>query len=36
MSFVNELAFKEKLGELDIDGDIQIGGNIYLDGEFPK
>jgi len=36
MSFVNEIAFKERVNELDIDGEIEIGGNIYLKGEFPK
>ena len=36
MSFVNELAFKEKVGDFEIIGNLEVGGNILLDGEFPK
>ena len=36
MSFVNELAFKEKVGDFEIIGNLEVGGNILLDGEIPK
>lgn len=36
MSFINDLAFGEKLDELEIEGDLKVGGDILLQGEFPK
>jgi len=35
MSFVNEIAFKEKLNTLQIDGNLEVGGDIDLKGDFP-
>ena len=36
MSFINDLAFGEKLDELEIEGDLKVGGDIRLQGAFPK
>ena len=36
MSFINDLAFSEKLDELEIEGDLKVGGDILLQGAFPK
>ena len=36
MSFINDLAFGEKLDELEIEGDLKVGGDILLQGAFPK
>ena len=36
MSFINDLAFGEKLDELEIEGTLTVGGDILLQGEFPK
>jgi len=36
MSFINDLAFGEKLDELEIEGDLNVGGDILLHGAFPK
>ena len=36
MSFINDLAFSEKLDELEIEGDLKVGGDLLLQGAFPK
>jgi len=36
MSFINDLAFGEKSDELEIEGDLKLGGDILLQGAFPK
>ena len=36
MSFINDLAFGEKLDELEIEGDLKVGGDILLQDAFPK
>ena len=36
MSFINDLAFGEKLDEFEIEGDLKVGGDILLQGAFPN
>ena len=36
MSFINDIAFDERLGVLEIEGTLTVGGDILLQGEFPK
>ena len=36
MSFINDIAFDERVDELEVEGDLRVGGDILLDGEFPK
>jgi len=36
MSFVNDIASNEKVDTLEISGDITVGGDIHMIGEFPK
>lgn len=36
MSFINDIAFDERLAVLEIEGTLTVGGDILLQGEFPK
>jgi len=36
MSFINNIAFDERLAVLEIEGTLTVGGDILLQGEFPK
>ena len=36
MSFINDIAFDERVDELEVEGDLRVGGDILLHGEFPK
>ena len=36
MSFINDIAFDERLALLEIEGTLTVGGDILLQGEFPK
>ena len=36
MSFINDVAFDEKLAVLEIEGTLTVGGDILLQGAFPK
>ena len=36
MSFINDIAFDERLAVLEIGGTLTVGGDILLQGEFPK
>jgi hypothetical protein len=36
MSFINDIAFDERLDVLEIEGTLTVGGDILLQGEFPK
>ena len=36
MSFINDIAFDERVDELEVEGDLRVGGDILLRGEFPK
>jgi len=36
MSFINDIAFDERLAVLEIEGTLPVGGDILLQGEFPK
>jgi flagellin-like hook-associated protein FlgL len=36
MSFINDIAFVERVDELEVEGNLTVGGDILLQGEFPK
>ena len=36
MSFINDIAFDERLAVLEIEGTLTVGGDILLQGEFPE
>jgi len=36
MSFINDLAFDERVDQLEVEGTLRVGGDILLQGEFPK
>ncbi len=36
MSFINDIAFDERVDELEVEGHLRVGGDILLHGEFPK
>jgi len=36
MSFINDLVFGKKLDELEVEGNLTVGGDILLHGEVPK
>ena len=36
MSFINDIAFVERLDELEVEGNLTVGGDILSQGEFPK
>ena len=36
MYFINDIAFDERLAVLEIEGTLTVGGDILLQGEFPK
>ena len=36
MSFINDIAFDERVDELEVEGNLRVGGDILLHGEFPK
>ena len=36
MSFINDIAFDERVDELEVEGDLRVGGDMLLHGEFPK
>ena len=36
MSFINDIAFDERLDVLEVEGTLTVGGDILLQGDFPK
>ena len=36
MSFINDIAFVERVDELEVEGNLTLGGDILLQGEIPK
>ena len=36
MSFINDIAFDDRVDELKVEGHLRVGGDILLHGEFPK
>ena len=34
MSFINDIAFDERVDELEVEGHLRVGGDILLHGEF--
>ena len=36
MSFINDIAFHERVDELEVEGHLRVGGDILLLGEFSK